>query len=144
MTEGPQSFAATQLPSLSPELPKSDVAAKLPHTEPTKLDAEPTKLPEADPPKIESASKVATGRKLADWDYKSKRAEMWEAGKRIFSREFSMKTPDLKGDSRVLAVFDGVGRVEVAGVWFWMTQVSNQRATIGHHTSCPQSQEGHT
>ncbi len=55
---------------------------------------------------------------------------MWEAGKRIFSTEFSMKTPDLKCDSRVLANFDGVGRIEVAGVWFWMTQVSNQEPPL--------------
>ena len=113
----------TELPQIPAEPPKTELPAEPPKTELPQLPTEPLKTepPKTKPPKTEPPK---TDTRRADWDYKLRRAVLWDAGKQVFSTEFLRKTPELKGESRVLAKFAQIGLVEVAGATFWMTEAA--------------------
>ncbi len=68
---------------------------------------------------------------VAEWSYKDHCAEMWSNGTLLPSAKFSVKSPNLGDDSRILAEFPGCdGVFEVAGVWSWMTNKSRQTGEV--------------
>ena len=104
---------------LQPQLPQAGLLEGLPASTMPVPECE---LPSVPEPKLAPKPSASPEQKrVADWDYKLKRAELWVYGVKFFSAKLSQKSPKEDGDSRVLASFEGVGDIEVAGIWWWMT-----------------------
>lgn len=109
---------------LQPQLPEAGLLEGLPASTKPVPECELPSVPEpklAPKPSASPKPSKVEQKRVADWDYKLKRAELWVCGVKFFSAKLSKKSPKGDGDSRVLASFEGVGDIEVAGIWWWMT-----------------------
>ena len=69
--------------------------------------------------------------RLAEWNYKTKSAEILVDGKMLVTKQVRAANPALKGESRMIAIFDGGLTAEVAAAWFWM---ADPPARMGYTT----------
>ena len=101
--------------------------------------AEPPCNSESPKKKKESPKKTSPKKKdrvcqIADWDYQRQSANMWFRGKHLTTNNIR---PEFPGDlqSKVIAKFEGVAEVRVAGIW-WEVVVAGRRAAASSAAPC--------
>ena len=58
--------------------------------------------------------------RFAEWNYKERVAETLVDGNLLATKNVRPSHPALKGESRMIAMFEGGLELEVAAAWFWM------------------------
>ena len=68
--------------------------------------------------------------RIAEWNYKERCAEILVDGQVIVTKNVRPSHPALKGDSRMIAIFQGGLEAEVAAAWFWMASPPPVSSTL--------------
>lgn len=67
--------------------------------------------------------------RIAEWNYKKRCAEILVDGKMLVTTTVRPSQPALKGESRMIASFEGGLEAEVAAAWFWMATPPSPKAS---------------